>query len=219
MSRKIIDKKKFSWDDKDSFRLNYQMIFDEKVKSDKNFPDYKEILKSRDDEWSRKLDAEQKEAFNNGLTQGREEGYKIARAEIDKKLGGLEHEFKTAQAEWREHQQLLKPGLLNLVFDISEAILGMPVTNGTMRNRLEEELSTLFQQLDKKTRPVLWVSAEDFEFIESLEKQYADSTGVVVRISERCNPGEYQLETNREKVVRDFRQMLHDFKESLILPK
>ncbi len=218
MSRNIINKKKFVWKDDDSFRLNYQMVFDEK-RPEEEPPDINMILNRKRDEWKKELESERKEAFDQGHRKGYKEGLEDARAELDTRLSAFRQHFEAAQQAWEEHQELMKPGLLNLVFEICENILGIPVTNGSMRNKLEEEVSTLFQELDKSSRPVLWVSAEDFDLVESLQKEYADSSGVVIRVSKHCNPGEYQLETNREKVVRDFRQMLEDFKQSLILPK
>ncbi|MDG5766749.1 FliH/SctL family protein [Balneolales bacterium ANBcel1] len=218
MSRKIIDKKKFSWKDDGSFRLNYRMVFDEQ-KPEAAPPDVDSLLREQHEKWLLEREKIRTEAFEKGREQGRREGYDKAAGELEARLEPMRREFEAARAAWKEHQEALKPGLLNLVFDISEAILGVPITNGTMRNKLEEDLRLLLQELDRKARPVLWVSSEDFDLVESLQNEYAEATGVVVRVSSHCNPGEFQLETNREKVVRDFRQMLHDFKESLILPK
>jgi flagellar biosynthesis/type III secretory pathway protein FliH len=225
MARKIIDREKFSWREDDRFRLNYQMIFEDQKdrKSEPAGPDVGDVLKNKEAEWNQRLEKARSEAYEQGLEkgldQGRREGLETARMEIDARIGTLEKALIEAREEHRMYQNLLKPGLLNLVFEIAEAILAVPITNGTMRNKLEEELTALFQELDTKTRPVLWVSADDYDFVESLIKKLGDSTGITIRMSKHCNPGEYQLETNREKIVRDFRQMLNDFKESLILPK
>ncbi|MEX2657559.1 MAG: hypothetical protein WD272_08605 [Balneolales bacterium] len=218
MARKIIDKDKISWSDDSRFKLNYEMIFDENQQDQKS-SDIKNILKKKQDEWKSELEEVKSQAFERGLAQGNKEGFEKALLETDKKLAVLENGFREAVDAWQANQELLKPGLLKLVFDISEAILGIPIKNGALRSRLEKDLSTLFQELDASSKPVLWISAEDYEFIEKLHRQYAEKTGVVIRVSDRCNPGEYQLETNREKIVRDFRNMLNDFKESLILPK
>ncbi|MDI6401984.1 FliH/SctL family protein [Balneolaceae bacterium ANBcel3] len=218
MSRKIIDKTKLAWQDDQQFRLSYQMVFDEK-KDENESVNVSEALKAERQKWAAETEAARKEAFGQGYKLGREEGYSDAGAEMDQRIASLRQAYMEAIQAWEAQQKLLKPGLLNLVFDIAEKILGIPVTNGAMRNKLEEELSILFQQIEKESRPVLWVSAEDFDFVESLQEKYAEKTGVVLRIGKQCNPGEFQLETNQEKVVRDFRQMLHDFKESLILPQ
>lgn len=218
MSRKIINKKKFSWQDDDSFKLNYQMVFDDK-KTGRETPDVNKILKEQQEKWAAERETARQEAYEKGYQQGYHEASETVRSEMDSRVTLIKQEFDAAREAWSQNQELLKPGLLNLVFDISEAILGVPITNGSMRNKLEEELGALFQEMDNKSRPVLWVSAEDYEFVESLQKEYAESSCVVLRVSKHCNPGEFQLETNREKVVRDFQQMLKDFKESLILPQ
>lgn len=220
MSRKIINKNRFSWQEEDRFKLNYQMVFDDKPAGDaEKAPDIDKVLNEQYEKWRIEREKIRKESFEKGLQQGRKEGYDSAAAELDSRIQPLKKELKDAHLAWKQYQELLKPDLLNLVFDLSEKILGVPVTNGTMRNQLEEELRALLQEMDRATRPVLWVSQEDYDLVESLQKEYADTTGIVIRVSNHCNPGEFQLETNREKVVRDFRQMLKDFKDSLILPK
>ncbi len=218
MGKKIINKNNFTWQDEDRFKLNYQMVFDKK-NPEKEQTDFNEVLKQKQKEWKKELENVRKQSFEKGRKQGHKEGLDTARKEIDKRVEVLNKALQSAHEEWKAMQEMFKPGLLNLVFDITEKILAIPVINGTMRNKLEEELAELFQEMDRKSRPVLWVSADDYEFVETLQKKYAESTGIVLRVSKHCNPGEFQLETNREKVARDFRQMLHDFKESLILPK
>ncbi len=220
MSRRIIDKSKFSWKEEDRFKLDYKMVFeDRKPLEEPEVPDVDQILEAKLNEWNKQLEKARKVAFEQGYKQGRSDGMSQAREELDQRLGSLGSQFQSAFEAWKSNVDLLKPGILQLVFDITEAILEMPVTNGTMRNKLEAELSELIQEVDKKSRPVLWVSADDYELAESLITEYGENTGVILRVGKNCKPGEYQLDTNREKIVRDFRQMLYDFKDSLILPK
>lgn len=220
MSRKVIDKNKFSWKEEERFKLDYKMVFeDRKTVEESAAPDIDQILETKLKEWNHELEKARKVAFEQGYSQGRKDGMTRAREELDQRLGSLENQFQSAFEAWKSNMDLMKPGILQLVFDITEAILEMPVTNGTMRNKLETELSELMQDIDEKSKPVLWVSADDYELAESLIKEYGESTGIILRTGKYCKPGEYQLETNREKIVRDFKQMLYDFKESLILPK
>ncbi len=218
MARKIIRKTRFTWQEDEQFRLNYQMLFDDK-KPEETAPDYQEVLQQKQQEWAAELKSARQQAYEKGVQEGFQQGCQKGRSELEQSQEVFKKEFMKARQEWKEVQDLLKPGLLQLVFDLCEAILGIPVVNGAMRNKLEEELRGLFQEIDKKSRPVLWVSAEDYDMVDALQKEFAETTGVVIRVSKYCKPGEYQLETNREKIVREFRLVLEDFKESLILPK
>jgi flagellar biosynthesis/type III secretory pathway protein FliH len=219
MGRKIIDKDRFSWEDEGSFRLDYKTIFEEKkAAAGPPAPDMDRIMEARLREWNEKLEAARRQSFDQGYRKGLEEGREQAGRELDQRLEGLREHFRDAAAEWKATMELLKPGLLNLVFDLAETILEVPVTNGTMRNKLERELNDLLQDIEMETRPVLWVSRDDFAMVQGLAERYEGTTGVIVRVGNTCKPGEYQLETSRERIVRDFGKMLSDFKESLILP-
>ncbi len=219
MGRKIIDKDRFSWEDEGRFRLDYKTIFeDKKAVRGQPEPDYDRIMEAKLREWNDQLEAARLQSFEQGYRKGLQEGREQERSELDHRMGDLKEQFRAASTEWKATMELLKPGLLNLVFDLAEAILEVPVTNGTMRNKLEKELHDLLQDIEKEARPVLWVSREDFGMVQELVDGYDGATGVIVRVGNTCKPGEFQFETNRERIVRDFRQMLADFKESLILP-
>ncbi len=220
MPKKIIDRNRFSWEDDDRFRLDYTKVFeDRKHVAGPQGPDIDQVLQEKLKEWNERLENTRRQAFDQGYRQGHDEGVALARRELDQRLDGMAGQFRAAADEWKATMELLKPGLLNLVFDLAEAILEVPVTNGTMRNKLERELHELLQDLEKDSRPVLWVSREDHDMVASLVTEYEGSTGVMVRVGNTCKPGEYQLETSRERIVRDFREILKDFKDSLILPQ
>lgn len=220
MPKKIIDRNRFSWEDDDRFRLDYTKVFeDRKHAAEPQGPDIDQVLQEKLKEWNERLENTRRQAFDQGYRQGHDEGMALARNELDQRLDGMAGQFRAAADEWKATMELLKPGLLNLVFDLAEAILEVPVTNGTMRNKLEKELHELLQDLEKDSRPVLWVSREDHDMVASLITEYEGSTGVMVRVGNTCKPGEYQLETSRERIVRDFREILKDFKDSLILPQ
>lgn len=220
MAGKIINRNRFSWEEDDRFKLDYKTVFeDKKAVPEEQGPDIDQLLQEKLREWNVKLEKTRRQAFEQGYRQGHSEGQEQARQELDERLDAMAGQFREAAHEWKSTMELLKPGLLNLVFDLAETILEVPVTNGTMRNKLETELHELLQDIEKETRPVLWVSHDDFEMVESLVAEYEGSTGVIVRVGKNCKPGEYQIETSRERIVRDFRQMLGDFKDSLILPQ
>lgn len=221
---KIINDQQIKWHGKESSRLSYQMIFEEESSSKKNEqssdeePDIEALLEERDKRWREKLREARESAYKKGVEEGLKQGLKEARSEIDGKLGMLEEAYRQAHKEWSERQDILETGMLDLIFDIAEKILGIPVKNTAIRDKLDLELRSLLQKVDGETRPLLWISEEDFEYIDRLKEDFSSQTPVYIKTDKDLKPGEFILETNSETVVHKFETMLDDFKDSLSLP-
>lgn len=227
MSRRVIDKKAVNWQEQSSSKLNYQLIFDGPAKKEAqdvaekpapSAPDMEEILRQRRMEEERNLMKARNEAFEEGRQQGHKEGYEKATSDMQHKVAFLEEALRDAHKAWQQNQDILKGDILSLAFEIAEAVVGVPLKLPEIKKRLENELLAMVQELDSISQPVLWVSREDFEFVESLVEEYGGRSGIILRVGSTCKPGEYQLETNKEKVVRDYKVILNDFRESLTLP-
>lgn len=225
MPRRIIEKESFIWQDENRSRLNYQNLFDQNQERQgeedvaaEPVVDIEEVLRKRSLEEEKRLAVVQNEAYEKGLREGRQEGYDRSRSEMEHMTVMLERAIREAHEAWKQQQELLSPGLLNLAFEMAEAIIGIPVDNPELKERLEQELIPLVDKLERVSQPVLWVASEDYEYIEHLIEKYADKSGIMLRVGNNCKPGEYQLETNEKKVQRDYKAMLNDFRESLMLP-
>jgi len=228
MANRIIDKKAINWQEQSSSKLNYHLLFDGPAagrqesetpeKGEPEAPDIEEILKQRRLEEERNLMQARNKAFEEGREAGHKEGYANATEDMQDKVAFLEQAVREASVAWQQNQDLLKTELLSLAFEIAEAVVGVPLKSPEIKQRLETELMPMIQELDSTTQPVLWVAREDFEFVESLVEEYGGRSGVILRVGSTCKPGEYQLETNKEKVVRDYKIILNDFRESLNLP-
>lgn len=223
-NQKVLQNNQISWFNEGSKRLNYQMIFNEsEVKNEEDeyteeSTDINQLLDERDARWKRKLEQVRNEAYAEGFNAGQTEGLDTARAEIDQKLSVIRQALDEAHAEWKTRQEILEPGLLDMVFEISESILGIPVENPAIRESIEEKLTPLLQKVNEQSQPILWVAEEDLEFIKSLKNDFSKSMVLNIQTSEECNPGEFRLETNEETVVQSFQEMLQEFKKTLMLP-
>jgi len=227
MARKVIDRDSFAWRDDNRSRLNYHMIFDEnwkdpeeEAKEEKRIqPNVEEILAKRRIEEERRLADVRQKAFEEGLATGRQEGLATAKSEMQSKIAVIERALREAHQAWARNQELLKPGVLQLVFEVAEAVIGVPNRSAELKKHLENELVPLLEALDKASQPVLWVSEDDYQFVDHLVEQYSAKSGLMLRVGNTCKPGEYQLESNRQKVVRDYKMLLNDFRDSLMLPE
>ncbi|MEQ8525946.1 FliH/SctL family protein [Gracilimonas sp.] len=223
-NQKVLQKNQISWFNEGSKRLNYQMIFNEsEVKNEEDeyteeSTDINQLLDERDARWKRKLEQVRAEAYTQGFNAGQTEGLNTARSEIDQKLAVIRQALDKAHEEWKARQEMLEPGLLDMVFEISESILGIPVENPAIRESIEEKLTPLLQKVNEQSKPILWVAEEDLEFTKSLKDDFSKSMVLNIQTSEECNPGEFKLETNEETVVHNFREMLQEFKKTLMLP-
>ena len=184
----------------------------------KKTTDINELLDERDARWKRKLEQVRSEAYTEGFNAGQTEGIETARAEIDQKIGVIRQALSEAHTEWKVRQEMLEPGLLDMVFEISESILGIPVENPAIRASLEEKLAPLLQKINEQSKPILWVCESDLEYVQALKDDFSKSMVLNIQTSEECNPGEFKLETQEETVVHNFREMLNEFKKTLALP-
>jgi len=220
-----------NWYVDDEVRLDYRMAFeiDGMIKNgqdnDSSDPeeqnevvDVRALLKERDEKWKKRLKKVNEDSFKRGFKKGEQQGFEQARKEMDERFENLELMFKQAHEEWVKRHEVLNPGVLDLVFDIVTAIVDIPIDHTKMKEHLEKELSVLLHNLDKDVKPVLIICEEDYEFVAKLVKKYAREVTVDIKKSSNCNPGEFELDTNKETVVYKFKEMVGDFKDDLTLP-
>lgn len=223
-SRKIIDENRISWNSKkDQSTLSYNMIFDDRPASSRlqdqeEEPDIGEILAENNRIWEERLRHAREEVYEAGIIEGEKKGYERANSELDLKLKNIDKNLQKAHHEWQERQKMLDPGVLDLAFELAESILEIPVENTAIRERMESELGPLLQRIEESSKPVLWISETDHDFISALKEEYASGTSVYIRVDNDFNPGEYKLESSRETIVHTFKTMLQDLKKSLTLP-
>lgn len=225
-SPKILDNTQINWFSEDVNRLSYQMIFEEPDFSEPETdnesaetPDIAELLAEQEQEWKAKLEETKANFYQQGFEEGFQKGLEEARAELDGRLQVLEKALEAGSQKWQEQQQKLQPGIMELVFNITESILGIPVENPKISEHIEENLGRMLQKIDDITRPVLHISEADYELVRRVIDEYAPKSHVVIITDKQCNPGEFVLETTEETLVYKFNEMLQDFRNSLNLPK
>lgn len=228
MNRKIIEPGRIVWDEKEKSRLSYQMLFEQDsgpgeepepvLKPEEEAEYLREVLQEQEKKWKQALDDARKEAYQLGVREGEKVGRIKARKELENCVSKLDESLEKAHNEWRETREQLIPGLLDLVFEITEAVLSVPVENPAIRARLEEELSSILQRMDESSRIRLWLNPADLEVIEGRVSDYAPDLPLTVHAEPTLNPGEYRLESDRETVVSAFKTKLKSFRKTLSLP-
>lgn len=222
--KKILNNDEIDWYGEGITRLNYQMIFQEEVEDDlledsaEDEIDLAKLLKERDKKWQEKLEYTREKAEQEAYRKGLEEGRRQAEEQIDNKLNVIRTALEHAGEEWKNMQELLRPGMIDLGFEVAESILKIPVENPAIRSEMDATLIPLLRKTEIHTKPHLKVNAGDFERVKELYNEYAPELPLVITEDESCLPGEFLLETNEESLVHTFKEMLNDFRSSLSLP-
>jgi|AntRauTorckE6833_2_1112554.scaffolds.fasta_scaffold03278_5 flagellar biosynthesis/type III secretory pathway protein FliH len=222
-SSKIINDGKITWDRKPCNTLSYKMLFDEAPASvsepkEAEVRDVEEILRENNEQWQSRLRQARQEAYEAGVDEGYNRGYKEAETMLTQKADQISDQLNAAHTEWQGHQKMLNPGVLDLAFELAESILEIPVENPAIREKMQNELEPVLRRIDESTRPVLWIAEADKEFIQETKEDNAPQTTINIRVDKSLNSGEFKLETSRESIVHQFKTLLQDLKESLNLP-
>lgn len=229
--QKILNGDQINWYEDDDNRLDYRTAFESdgiiknghsedatEPEAQNEQVDVRALLKERDERWKKRLKKISEDSFKKGFEKGEQQGIERARDEMDERFDKLERMFKKAHKEWVRRHEALNPGVLDLIFDIVETVVDIPLAHVQMEEHLEKELSALLHSIDEDVKPVLNICEEDYEFVAKLVEKYAPEVTVEIRKSSDCNPGEFEFDTDKETVVYKFKEMVGDFKENLTLP-
>lgn len=225
----ILDNEQLSWYEEDDNRLDYRLAFqsgeggsgkENKANSEGiSRREVREKLENRKKKWKERLKNARRNAYEKGFEKGKEEGHRKAEQEMQQRIQQLEEGLSQARREWQQRIKVLNAGLLDLVFELAEAVVGLPIEHSELRNTLEEKVSQLLHETEKNMKPKLSISSKDYEFAKDLVEQYAPEMSIKVQPDDSLHPGEFEFETEREAVVYRFEKMVQDFKETLSLPE
>jgi len=228
---RVLENEQITWYKDSNTKLNYKMLFndgdisldliqtqeqDEIVINPEQMVQQARI--DRDRKWKLKVDKTREDAFTAGYEDGKAAGYHLAQKELESKLDFIHETIESGLNEWKKRQELIDPGLLDIAFEISEAILGIPVEHPEIRNKLELSLGPLLEQIDNQSKPVLLVAESDFEYIQLLKNEYAPDTFIKVRVDKSCGTGEFRFESTNEVVVQNVKNTLKEYRNNLPIP-
>ncbi|TVQ12157.1 MAG: hypothetical protein EA364_09225 [Balneolaceae bacterium] len=196
-------------------RIGYEDYFKTVVKQPGMDPQAQALAKL-EQEWTEKLVAARKEEAEKAYKQGFNDGQKLSKANAEQHLENFKKTMKDADSRIQGLIHEVKPGITDLIFDLAEKVMEIPVESDMLRMKVAQELDGLLQQLDITSRIRLQVSTEDYEHIFSMIQETHHSDKLSIQMLDDLNPGEYQLDTDQEKVVKDFREILKDYRQQLL---
>ncbi len=228
---RVLDNEQINWYKENNTKLNYKMLFtDNEAPPEVLELEEAEVVElspeemvqqariDRDRKWKLKVEKTREDAFAEGYEEGKAAGYMHAQYDLEGKLDFINETIKNGIEVWKKRQELLDPGILDIAFEIAEAVLGFPVEHPEIRNKLEQSLGPLLERIDNQSKPVLLVAESDFEYIQLLKEEYAPNTFIKVRVDPACRPGEYRFESTDEVVVQNVKNTLKEFRKNLPVP-
>ncbi len=201
-------------------RLSYEMLFQEKPSRNNGYKtniEVNELLKENDLEWEARLEEAKQQAREEALKEGYSEGKKDALNEVKQHLLPIREAIADVDGRINKLMNELKPHLANLVFNLTEKVLEVPVYNEDLQHRVGEEVHKILGEIEEGTKIKIAVSPEDYQIISDLTSSGDLLKKTDIHYDKSLNPGEYRIETRYELIVKNFRKMLNDLKESTAL--
>lgn len=217
---KIIDNDRLNSNGQNWTRLSYEMLFNEKPARNNGYRtsvEVNELLKENDLKWEARLEEAKLQVREEALKQGFSEGKKEAEEEIKQHLQPIKEAISEVDGRMNTLLDELKPHLATLVFDLTEKVLEVPVYNEDLQQRVGDEVHRFLGEIEEGTKIKITVSSQDYQIISELTGPGDLLKRTNIQYDESLNPGEYRIETRYEMIVKNFRKMLNDLKESTIL--
>src|SRR5699024_5704713 len=109
----------------------------------------------------------------------------------------------------------LKPNVVKFVFDITEKVLDIPFKHEGLRKKVQQEVAQIIENLDDELHIKVALSEAGFDTIQKAFEQNKEMNHITLKVDENLNNGEYTVETQKECIIKNFKGMLDDFKESV----
>jgi flagellar biosynthesis/type III secretory pathway protein FliH len=209
-------------------RLSYKMIFEneEAIKTRKLIPEEEVelMLEQRNVEWQKRVKLEQikshREGYDKGYTDGSREAtektYASTKEEITQSFSSLQEAFNHIESNINELHKSIEAGFCSLVFTMAEQVIGIPVHHSKLEEQLKNELQKIFKSMDEAQKIELWCSPNDQQHIANLTTEM-NLQKIYITADPELNPGEYRIETNNRKVIRDFKKSLSELQDQLTI--
>jgi flagellar biosynthesis/type III secretory pathway protein FliH len=219
---KLIYKERLDFDEKDSTRLSYDVVFrqpeiereQQEAEEEANREELQQALEEQEQQWQQRLEQVRQQAQQEGYERGLQEGQQQAHQMVQERLTVFEQALDQAGNKVEAVVEQLAPGVTSMIFEVAEKVIGIPLNHSQLRERVRREVRATLDRLDESLRIQVYVSPNDFESIQQITNQY-QNRNIHVQADDTLQPGEYFVETNQEAVVRNFQKALRDMRDDL----
>lgn len=211
----------------DSLKLSYDLLFENGSGLNGDQPDSRDEsqpisleemqrrLQENDARWQNRLQKEKEYTEQISFEKGITEGKKQAKSRYLEQLSGFEQVMNQIDNKYNQAIEELKPQIAALVFDMTEKVLDIPLKHKKLRGRVQKEVSQIIEELDDKLQVKVKLSESDFNMLQKAFEKNEEIEHIHLQIDESFNPGEYAVETKNECIIKNFKKIINDFKESI----
>lgn len=176
-----------------------------------------EMLREQESEWQEKMQEMKHEVEQEARQEGIAEGKKLMKTEMESRLETLEESIKKAGESFQNIIDELKPYMASMVFDLAEKVLNQSLKDKKLHKSVEADIDEILKELENETRATITVSAEDLDHIDRFVEKKRSGEPITVKASDSLKTGEYTIDTCSERIVKNFRKILKDFREKVSL--
>lgn len=206
---KLIFRERLNQDTVEKTRLSYEDLF--QVKSDEDV-DYQEVIERNNLEWTRRVNETRQIAIKEGYDAGLTDGETLARKRIDEQIHHFEATLTELDKRLQQTIEEIKPGIVSLVFDLAEKVIGVPVENEKLKVWVVDTIRHTLESITEHSKIKITVAEADYDSVKELIDKLPDLKKVTVNYSGSLNPGEFEIDSPHHAVLNDFSKKLEDLR-------
>lgn len=188
-------------------------------KSYYTYEEVQELLQEKqqlwEEEYPKRVEKDIEQARVLALEQGRIEAQRSFEDHIGKMMKSLSDEKKILEDRFQHYLQELKPLLIDLVFELAEKIIGAAPANSALAEQLELHVQRMIDNLKEDETAMLEVSEHDYPYISNAFDTLSNKIDITLVSDSSLQSGEFRFKTEELQIMKIYRKMLHDFRESV----
>lgn len=234
MDSKIIDTRNLFVNAEECQRLSYEMLFNEGAYADgadagthaarradeedeQAIKKHQRELEQLEAQWKQKLESARTEAYREGLAEGKDQGRAAAEEAFGQEVQAVRTALTEVDRRIKGLADDLKPHTATMVFDLAEQVIGMPLKSETVKEKVAAEIHRILKSVEQQTKVHIAVASGDYGYMVRALKDLPDFDHITIAEDDSFKSGEYTVDTPNEKIVKNFKKILADFRQKMAL--
>ncbi|MEX0773125.1 MAG: FliH/SctL family protein [Balneolales bacterium] len=174
-----------------------------------------QVIDKKKEEWKKEHSIELELARKNSFSQGEQEGQLKEQKKMEGSIASLMAAMEEADLHMNKLLTEIKPYIATMVFDLAEKVIELPVNNEELQQRVTDQVQEIIDQFAANAEISIEVSGYDFDVIRTMVEESRRLEFITLKDSEELNPGEFRINTQQEQIIKEFRESLQDFRDSV----
>ncbi|MEX0779595.1 MAG: FliH/SctL family protein [Balneolales bacterium] len=173
------------------------------------------VIDRKKEEWKKEQSIELELARKNSFAQGEEEGRFKEREKMEGSIASLMAAMEEADLHVNKLLNEVKPYIATMVFDLAEKVIEVPVKNEDLQQLVGKQVEKIVDQFAANTEISVEVSGYDLDAVRKIVEDSRRLEYITLKESGELNPGEFRINTQQEQIIKEFRESLQDFRDSV----